>query len=41
MERSLALDQALHSKQLFPIQVGRRPITFHQILFADDIFLFF
>ena len=38
---SLALDQALHSKQLSPIQVGRCPITFNHILFADDIFLFF
>ena len=36
----LALDQALHSKQLAPIRVGRRPITFNHILFADDIFLF-
>ena len=37
---SLALDQALHSKQLAPIRVGRRPITFNHILFANDIFLF-
>ena len=38
---SLALDQALHSKQLSPIQVGRCPITFNHILFGDNIFLFF
>ena len=37
---SLSLDQALHTKQLSPIRVGRRPIGFDYILFADDIFLF-
>ena len=37
---SLTLDQALHSKQLKPIRVGRHPILFNHVLFAYDIFLF-
>lgn len=37
---SLSLDQAIHTKQLSPIRVGRRPIGFNHILFADNIFLF-
>lgn len=37
---SLSLDQTIHTKQLSPIRVGRRPIRFNHILFADDIFLF-
>ena len=35
---SLSLDQALHTKRLSLIRVGRRPIGFNHILFADDIF---
>lgn len=37
---SLALDQTLHTKHLSPIRLGRRPIGFNHVLFADDIFLF-
>lgn len=37
---SLSLDLALHTKQLKPIRVSRRPIEFNHILYADDIFLF-
>lgn len=37
---SLSLDHAIHTKQLAPIRVGRHPIGFNHILFADDIFPF-
>ena len=37
---SLSLDLTLHTKQWKPIRVGRRPIDFNHILFAEDVFLF-